>query len=205
MKFENLDGKGKTISQSQMTITDVKRDGGATVADVNFKDDKKNEFAMQYNCANGKLYMDFSSALKDAMDKSGNKGQSKEAMENVEMGFSDGFMTFPSNMYPGQDLEDAVFTMKTNSGSMNMEVTSSLTDRKVTAKEKITTPAGTFDCLKITGTRKTTMNILGRTQNMGKPTEEHIWMAPGIGNIKQEVYNSKGKLESKNHLIEFKM
>ena len=205
MKFENLDGKGKSVSQSEMIITDVKREGGATIADVNFKDNKKNEFNMQYKCANGKLYMDFSSALKEAMAKSGGGKESQDAMKNVEMGFSDGFMTFPSNMYPGQELEDAVFTMKTSSGAMNMEVTSSLTNRKVSAKEKITTPAGTFDCLKITGTRKTTMNILGSTRNMGKPTQEHIWMAPGIGNIKSEVYNDKGKLESKTHLIEFKM
>ena len=205
MKFENLDDKGKSVSTSQMVIMDVKKEGGATIADVNFKDDKKNEFNMQYKCLDGKLYMDFSSALKEAMAKSGDKKQAQEAMKNVEMGFSDGFMTFPSNMYPGQNLEDAVFTMKTNSGGMSMDVTSSLTDRKVTAKEKVTTPAGTFDCLKITGTRKTTMNILGSNRNMGKPTQEHIWMAPGIGNIKQEIYNEKGKLVSKNHLIEFNM
>ena len=205
MKFESQDDKGKVTSQSEMAIVNVKREGGATVADVKFKDDKKNEFDMQYKCANGKLYMDFSSMLKQAMAKSGDKGQSQEAMKNVEMGFSDGFMTFPSNMYPGQKLDDAVFIMKTNNGGMNMEVTSSLTDRKVTTKEKITTPAGTFDCLKITGTRKTTMNMLGRIQNMGKPIQEHIWMAPGIGNIKSEIYNDKGNLESKNLLIEFKM
>ncbi|MEO6949657.1 MAG: hypothetical protein ABI297_06360 [Ginsengibacter sp.] len=205
MKFENLNGKGNSISKSEMTITDVNRKGGATIADANFKDSEKNEFNMQYKCADGKLYVDFSSALKEAMAKSGGGKQAQGAMKNVEMGFSDGFMTFPSNMYPGQNLDDAVFTMKTNSANMTMEVTSTLTDRKVTAKEKITTPAGTFDCLKIVGTRKTTMNVLGRNQNMGKPTQEFIWMAPGIGNIKSEVYNDKGKLESKTHLIEFKM
>ena len=206
MKFEELDGKGKSVSQSQMLITDVKTVAGNTIADAKFSDNKKNEFEMQYKCANGKLYMDFSSALKEAMAKAGgDKGQSAEAVKNMEMGFSDGFMTFPSSMYPGQNLDDAVFTMKTTSSNMSMDVTSSLSNRKVVAKEKVTTPAGTFDCLKITGTRTTTMNMLGTTRNMGKPTQEHIWMAPGIGNIKQEVYNDKGKLESKNQLIEFKM
>ncbi|MEO8720656.1 MAG: hypothetical protein ABI297_05580, partial [Ginsengibacter sp.] len=72
-------------------------------------------------------------------------------------------------------------------------------------KEKITTPAGTFDCVKVTGNRKTTMNLLGKERNMGKPTQEHVWIAPGIGTIKQENYTEKGKLESMSHLIEFSM
>ena len=207
MKFEVQDGKGKSVNQSQMVINKVYNQGAVTIADVNMTDNKKNEFTMQFKCAGDKLYMDFASAIEQMMAKSNpeNKDAVRQASENVEMGFSDGFMSFPKNMYPGQTLDDAVFTMKNNSGNVGMDVTTSLTGRKVVSKEKITTPAGTFDCVKVTGERKTTMNILGKERTMGKPTKEHVWIAPGIGTIKQESYTEKGKLESLSHLIEFKM
>ncbi len=207
MKFEVQDGKGKSVNQSKMVINKVFKQDAVTIADVNMSDDKKNEFTMQFKCAGDKLFMDFASAIEQMIAKSNpeNKDAVRHASENVEMGFSDGFMSFPKNMYPGQTLDDAVFTMKSNSGNVGMDVTTSLTGRKVVAKEKITTPAGTFDCMKVTGERKTTMNILGKERNMGKPTQEHVWIAPGIGTIKQESYTEKGKLESLSHLIEFKM
>ena len=207
MKFEMQDGKGKIMNQSKMVVEKVYEQAGATIADVNMSDEKKNEFTMQFKCAGDKLYMDFSSAVKEMMAKSNpeNKAAVQEATENVEMGFSDGFMSFPKNMYPGQTLDDAVFTMKTNSGNMGMDVTSSLTDRKVVSKEKVTTPAGTFECVKVVSNRKTTMKLLGKERNMGKPTQEYVWISPGIGTIKQESYSEKGKLESLSHLVEFEM
>ncbi|HET7117267.1 MAG TPA: hypothetical protein VFI29_12290 [Hanamia sp.] len=207
MKFEVQDGKGKSVNQSQMIIDKVYKQDAVTIADVNMTDNEKNEFTMQFKCAGDKLYIDFASAIEQMMAKTNpeNKEAARQASENVEMGFSDGFMSFPKNMYPGQTLDDAVFTMKTKSGNVGMDVTTSLTGRKVVAKEKITTPAGTFDCVKVIGNRTTTMNLLGKERNMGKPTQEHVWISPGIGTIKQENYTEKGKLESMSHLIEFKM
>lgn len=207
MKFEAQDGKGKTLNQSKMLVEKVYNKDGATIADVNMSDDKKNEFTMQFKCAGDKLYMDFSAAVKEMMAKSNpeNKDAMQAASENVEMGFSDGFMSFPKNMYPGQTLDDAVFIMKTNSGNMGMDITSALTGRKVVAKETVTTPAGTFECIKVESNRKTTMKILGKDRNMGKPTQEYVWLSPGIGTIKQETYSEKGKLESMSHLVAFEM
>lgn len=207
MKFEARDGKGKSVSQSEMMINKVYQNDAVTVAEVNMKDNDKNEFTMQFKCAGDKLYMDFASAIEQMMAKTNpeSKDAVRKASENVEMGFSDGFMSFPKNMYPGQKLDDAVFTIKTKSANTTMDVTTSLTGRKVVAKEKITTPAGTFDCVKVVGNRATTMYLLGKERNMGKPTQEHVWIAPGIGTVKQENYTEKGKLESMSHLIEFKM
>lgn len=207
MKFEVQDGKGKIQSQSKMLVNKVFNEGAATVADVAMTANDENEFNMQFKCNGDKLYMDFAAAFEQMMAKNNpeNKDALRKTGENVEMGFSDGFMSFPKNMYPGQVLDDAVFTMRTNSANMSMDVTTSLTDRKVVAKEKITTPAGTFECMKVSGNRKTTMSFLGKPRNMGKPSQEHVWIAAGVGTIKQENYNEKGKLESMTHLIEFNM
>ncbi|MEO7047086.1 MAG: hypothetical protein ABI091_17420 [Ferruginibacter sp.] len=48
MKFESKDGKGKTMNQSKMVVEKVYKKDGATIADVNMSDDKKNEFTMQF-------------------------------------------------------------------------------------------------------------------------------------------------------------
>ena len=204
MTFEGKDGKGKNVYQSKMNVINVTTKGDVTIGEVQMTDDKKNEFTMEFKCTDDKLYMDFASAIKQAMAKSSPEAPT-DAVDNLEMNFSDGFMSFPKNMQPGQDLDDATFTMKTNSGGMGMQMTSSVVNRKVVAKESVTTPAGTFDCVKVTGTRKTTARILGKDRNMGKPLVETVWFAPGIGTVKQENYTENGKLESTNQLIEFKM
>ena len=68
---------------------------------------------------------------------------------------------------------------------MNMSV--SITNRKVEAVENITTPAGTFECYKITYDVATKMMINVKM----KATE---WYAKNVGMVKSESYTSDGKL-----------
>src|SRR5690606_38385875 len=116
-----------------------------------------------------------------------NSAEVEEASENLEMGFSDGFMSFPKNMYPGQKLDDITFTMKTGASGMKMEMTSDLLDRNVVAREKITTPAGTFDCLKVTGKRSRRMKVMGMKKEMGNDMAEMPWVSPGFGMRRLDV------------------
>src|SRR5690606_9846727 len=210
MEFESKDGDGENVHQSKMVVSKIYSEGDVTVADVKSSDNMGNEFTMQYKCADDKLYMDFAAAIEEAMKKSGQDGASSEDIqkvrENTEMNFSDGFMSFPKNMYPGQTLDDVTFSLKTStSPNLSMEVVSTLLDRKVEKKEQVTTPAGTFDCLKISGKRSTSMKIMGMNKNMGDPSVDYLWFAPGIGVIKQESYNGKGKLESSTQLKAYKL
>lgn len=48
----------------------------------------------------------------------------------------------------GQQLKDASFTMEMT-GPLPVTISSNITNRKVEALEKVTTPAGTFDCVKV--------------------------------------------------------
>ncbi|MEO6683559.1 MAG: hypothetical protein ABIN48_12125, partial [Ginsengibacter sp.] len=116
----------------------------------------------------------------------------------------EGFMDIPKNMYPGQKLNDVNFTMKTKSSGMEMVITTNLVDRTVGAKEKVTTPAGTFECMPISGLRKSGMRVMGINRKMGNPTKEITWYSPGIGIVKSESYDAKGKVESSQILTEFK-
>ncbi len=59
-----------------------------------------------------------------------------------------------------------------------------VTNRKVQAKETVTTSAGTWDCYKITNSTK--MKI--KTMGIGMPMniENTEWFAPGFGVVKTE-------------------
>ncbi|MFT5891771.1 MAG: hypothetical protein ACI9Y7_001878 [Dokdonia sp.] len=77
-----------------------------------------------------------------------------------------------------------------------MNISVMMIDRKVQNKESITTPAGTFECYVITYTSKMKMGI-GRTGSSKQ------WVAEGVGLVKQEDYNKKGKLTGSNMLTSF--
>ena len=80
--------------------------------------------------------------------------------------------------------------------SVNMTVTTQ--NRKVEAEEKITTPAGTFDCLKITYDM---VSKIGFVKVQGSSVE---WYSPGTGTIRSESYNKRGKLTGYSVLEEIK-
>jgi len=61
-------------------------------------------------------------------------------------------------------------------------------NRKVLGAEKVKTPAGEFECVKISHTME--------TKTMVKKTHTIVeWYAQGIGLVKQETYDKKGVLE----------
>ena len=75
-------------------------------------------------------------------------------------------------------------TMEVNNNGMQQTLTMNVTNRKVEGKESITTPAGTWDCFKITSKSKIHMKMgpIGVPMNFDS-TE---WFAPGFGVVKTE-------------------
>ena len=64
------------------------------------------------------------------------------------------------------------------------------TERKISGKEKLTTPAGTFDCFIMEETVTT-------KAMMQKDVEKTVsWYAYGVGLVKENAYDKKGKLVS---------
>ena len=204
-KTTSLNGKKQEVIHSKMVVKKVYNENGKKISEVNVSGDQGFDMDFRYLCSGKNLYVDIAAAMKQAMKKAGQDNpQSNAVLDNMEMGFGDGFMDIPKNMYPGQKLNDVKFTMKTNASGADMTVISNLTERKVGAKETITTPAGTFECMPISGLRKSSMKVMGMNRNMGKPTKETIWYSPGIGMVKSENYDEKGKLETSQILTEFK-
>ena len=110
-------------------------------------------------------------------------------MKDMEVKTNNATINYPSNMSVGTTLPDNEFTADTYSGTMKlMGMSFKVNNRKVEGKESITTPAGTFDCFKITSNQdiKAIFNI-----NM-QMTE---WFSPNVGIVKTEAYR-KGSLVS---------
>jgi hypothetical protein len=78
-----------------------------------------------------------------------------------------------------------------------MNMTINVSNRKVEAVENLTTPAGTFECYKISFDVATKMMINVKSKGVE-------WFAKGIGMVKNETYDSNGKLLGSNVLTSIK-
>ncbi len=208
MEFTYHDASNKLINRTKMTVTEVKTTEDGTIAVVNSSDDSGHSFDLKMVCSGGNLYMDFGTIMKQALAQSGQAGidesQLEDAVKTTELSFDDAFMAFPKEMYAGQGLPDVEVTIKSSpTPQMTMEIVSSLSDRKVEAKETIKTAAGEFECVKISGRRHTQMKIMGMDKDLDGGTE-YLWFAPGIGVIKQDTYNDKNKLQGSMQLSAYK-
>ena len=95
-------------------------------------------------------------------------------------------MDIPSDLTPGQTLNDVTYhiTMKL-SGINVMDRNFFIKNRKVEKEESITTPAGTFNCMKISYTTESS----GKSGGMSKPMLTSIWYSKDVGMVKVENYN----------------
>ncbi|EZH73174.1 hypothetical protein ATO12_19410 [Aquimarina atlantica] len=102
---------------------------------------------------------------------------------------------FPNSLTIGQELPNASVHMSVNAGIMSINMTTNMLNRKVIAKERVTTPAGTFDCYVITYTNELTMGMTTTQQ-----TKQ--WIAEGVGMVKEETRKTNGKLITKSILYQ---
>jgi hypothetical protein len=117
--------------------------------------------------------------------------------QSVKMDVTGIPVELPNNLQPGQTIKDAEMTMTIDMGIMKIDTVTKMTEGKCLAIEDVTVPAGTFKCHKITQTITTT------AAGMKKVTSKVIsWYAPGIGTVKTETYDDKGKLFGSTVLVE---
>lgn len=102
-------------------------------------------------------------------------------------------MVYPAGMKVGDKLPDAAINITSTlaSGMNLMSISATIANRKVESLETVETPAGKFDCLKITYAMNTKMKLLGSKSMIC--TE---YLAKGVGVVKQEQFDEKGKKQS---------
>lgn len=134
---------------------------------------------MEIVCENNVFKVDMSDYVSEMLD----------AYKDMELEITGDNLNFPSKMSVGDMLDDAAMNLKVRSGGMqimNMDVI--ISNRKVEAEEEVQTPAGSFDCYKITYDTQSKTKIINMT------TSSTEWIADGVGVVKTENYNKKGKM-----------
>ncbi len=184
-------GKISSVSTSKITAVTPTADGFKIGMHIQVKDDKGKEInatESAVECRNGVYYFQFSDLFANFMN-SGNAG-----LSGMDMILSGDAMDMPSALSVGQTFADATsqiqFVMN-GIDLMNFQFTTR--NRKVEARESITTPAGTFDCFKLT--YDLDVKMLG-----SRTMQVKSWWALGTGMVRQESFNAKGESEGKTEL-----
>ena len=136
-------------------------------------------------CVDGIINLDMSRFFPEEVMNSFKDLNMSIETENLEV---------PSSLEVGKGLKGASIKI---SGDIPFTMETKITNRKVLAKEKVTTPAGTYDCFKVgyTIVTKTVMNM----ESSGID-----WIAEDVGMVKSENFDGNGKLTGYSLLTNFK-
>lgn len=194
LEMTYYDKKGKTSSSSEMTILDIVEMDGIVEAHVaSVLKDKKGEEVVSGDyrilCKENGYEVDVSNMVNPEM---------LQATHGMELDITGDALVFPKELTVGETLPDGYTTIEVRSNDMKiMTMTIEIVDRKVEAKESITTPAGTFECYKLS------YQMNSKVAFMKKNYKTIQWIADGVGVVRDETYNKKDKLESYSELTKF--
>jgi len=181
--YATMKDNGKVDAYTSQTISKVTGSGKnisityiGQILDKNKKPVKSNpEVTYTINVIDGVMELDMKSfatpGTEDLVTISGDK------------------IRFPSTIKPGDKLEDVQMTLTISMG-IKMTTDIAITQRACIAIEDVTVPAGKFKCIKLTETTSTT--FMRQTSEMKMSS----WYALGVGIVKTDMHDSKGKLIS---------
>lgn len=110
------------------------------------------------------------------------------------------YIRIPADMSPGTKLanDEAIFKSRDKAGNPNKErARLAISNHKCVSIEKITVPAGTFECYKVTYSMNGSLNVVIDINVNG--TGE-VYYARGVGIVKMVTYDAKGKIQSRSEL-----
>ncbi|MFC0183930.1 hypothetical protein SAMN04515674_102531 [Pseudarcicella hirudinis] len=182
MEMTNYDKKGEPIGKISYKV--ISSTGNESKVSTRITDKKGKETLAgegTYKCSGGV----FSMSMKTMLPQ-----EQMSGMKDMEIKSADTYLNYPSDLSVGATLPENEFTAEAYSGGMKiMTILLKITDRKVTGKESVTTPAGTFDCYKITSTES-----LKTIFNMTFTVNE--WFCPNVGVIKSESFKGEKPMGS---------
>ncbi|MBA4851197.1 hypothetical protein [Emticicia sp. BO119] len=188
MKVEmtSYDRKDKPTVTTRYEVIDYKpADGGVSMVFAHEVYDAKGKLISKSEsvgkCIGGDYYTDIRNISSDVMPKS----------PDMKITVTGDQMIYPGDLKVGDNLKDASINVKTGfeGGMTIMNMNANITNRKVEAYETVETPAGKFDCAKITYTMN--MKFMG---NRTMKCAEYI--AKGVGLVKSEQFDEKGNRQN---------
>ncbi len=172
------DGKenGKVVHKVS-NVTAISNGVSAVINTENFnKKGKSTSTASNtIKCAGGVMMMDIKMGL--------SKEQQKPYAATAQT--DNAFIEYPANLKTGDNLKDAAINLHSNLNGMEQSTEMQTTNRKVLAKETITSPAGTWECYKISYSCKITTKVMSMSIPINVEGTE--WFSPGFGIVKTET------------------
>ena len=182
-KMVHYDKKDKSTGFTVTTVKEKKSIPGGTslLFHQNYDNNEDYTFETEFEvkCVDGDVKVDMSKMIDPTM---------MSAYEDMEIDVVADDMSIPKNASPGDKLNDGSVTVTVDTGTpINVTVTVSLSNRKVASKETVDTPAGSFECLKIT------YDILSQVGFMKVRSSAAEYYNKKHGVIKSESFNKRGK------------
>ncbi len=195
LSYQNFDSQGKETIKSQTTCLDVNTDNsGATIYKVKTEitdttDVNLSFWEYELKCKDGRFFVNLGSFTDPELMKE---------YDDYDISIDTTGMEYPASFSAGQTLPDAKIAISRGGIGVTMKTFDvNVTNRKVVGVESVTVPSGTYDCFKITYDMKV-KGLIKKRYNVAE------YISEGVGRIKTETYNKKGKLMSSSLLVELK-
>ncbi len=198
----SYDDKDKETARQTTTITDVTSAGGITTAtakiEMTMPGREVKTSTMTYKCDGTNLSMDLNALV-----------QSYAVFSKAKVSASS--IQFPLNLSTGQTLPEASYTVSMDRGGKTMEIKTTYKDRTVGPKQKITTPAGSWNCYEVNSVAESeTPGMDERTKKIMESMKDKLkvrmvmWYAPDFGIVKTDTYIG-GQLKSHSQIVSVKL
>lgn len=193
-EITSFNKRDKETGVMKQTCKEVKTSGvnrtvviEQTILDKKEKELMTNEFDMQ--CASGVVFV----SMEQMMNQ-----ESMEMFAESEVKLEADEVNYPDQMQVGDELKDGRLKIEMVGVPTIMSMELLIINRKVEGKETIETPAGSFECYKISYDTEmhTVLKVTRKTVE---------WYCPGVGMVRQETYNKKGKLQDYSLLTGFSL
>ena len=180
-EMENYNAKGKLTGRNKQKVISFEGNTNSFKATVNsvMYDQKDKEILhgdLEFTCDNGTMIIDMRNYV---------SAEQMKPFESYEFTLETENLEIPNALSVGQVLKDGSMTITTTNSPLPMTLAVAITDRKILGKEPITTPAGTFDCYKISS-NLTVQTKMAVKFSLKFSTIE--WLAPKVAVVKSESY-----------------
>ncbi len=191
-EYQTYDAKGKPESRIYQEVKSLAQqpEGGMEALIENRATDKNGKALTQGTfrliCKEDVLKMDLMTSLSPEV---------MQSLSNMEITVEGTEMLLPAALSKGQELPDAYTNIKAGmQGVAIVNMTIASTNRKVEDQELLQTPAGNFDCYRISYD----LSIKTLIKKTYRVVE---WYAKGAGMVRSETYDQKGKMEHSMELV----
>jgi len=173
------DPLGKLVyTVSGLVTTDTGSSTHVTVEQFNKRGKNTLTYHNVMQCKGGTFLMDFK-----YLTSKGEENQYEWAKRKGRTSYD--YLEYPVQLSVGERLKDGKFHIDRNGNENEQLIDMAITDRKVEGKESVTTPAGTWDCFRISFKTKIVMEIRRMPNTINMDCEE--WYAPGFGVVKTQA------------------